>query len=117
MPRFKFIAPGLEVSHDKEAFARQQNFTRLPYEEGTIPAVLLFMASDSTMVLGNRELIFVHPKVGNNHYPIGDGTPIFAGLYSEAVPRSWDDMEEAGFRLLLLFPLNLILIIRLIVRG
>jgi hypothetical protein len=103
LPRFKFIAPGLEVPHDKEAFARQQNFTRLPYEEGTIPAVLLFMASDRTVDF-NRELRSVFTR--DNHCPINDGTPTFAGLYSEAVTRSWDDMEEVGFRLLLPFPLQ-----------
>jgi hypothetical protein len=104
MPSFKFIAPGLEVPNGKEAlFARRQNFTRLHYDEGTIPAVLLFLASGRTVDF-NHELrsTFIREIV----YPISDGTHIFAGLYSEAVTRSGDDMEEAGFRLLLPFPLQ-----------
>lgn len=103
MPNFKFIAPGLEFPQDKEAFARQQNFTRLPYEEGNILAVLLFVVSDKTVDF-NCELRSVFTR--DNHCPVNDGTPIFAGLYFEAVTRSWDDMEEAGFCLLLLFPVQ-----------
>jgi len=38
---FKFIAPGLEVPHDKVAFAKRQKFTNVPRDESNIPPVLL----------------------------------------------------------------------------
>lgn len=105
-PRFKFIAPGLEVPHDKEAFARRQNFTRIPHREGTMPAVLIFAASGRTVDL-NMELqrLFVERHY-NEPSTLNMGTPIFAGLYSEPAVRSRFEPEEAGFRLLLPFALR-----------
>lgn len=105
-PRFKFIAPRLKVPHDKEAFARRQNFTRLPFEEGTIPAVLIFVASGQTIDF-NMELRGLFFKyVYNKDLPISIGAPVFAGLYSEPTSRSYPDTEEVGFRLLLPFTLR-----------
>ncbi|GIK00105.1 hypothetical protein Aspvir_004120 [Aspergillus viridinutans] len=105
-PRFRFIAPGLEVPHDKEAFARRQNFTRLPCEEGTMPAVLIFAASGRTVDFSMelRGLFFQY--VHNEDPPMSIGAPVFAGLYSEPASRSYPDTEEAGFRLLLPFALR-----------
>ena len=98
-PRFKFIAPGLEVPHDKEAFAWHQNFTRIPYHEGTIPAVLIFAAS------GRVQRLFFECHY-NEDLTLDLGTPIFAGLYSAPAVRSSFKPEEAGFRLLLPFALR-----------
>lgn len=103
-PRFKFIAPSLEVPHDKEALARRQKFTNVTYEEGCIPAVLLFAAPDRTVNL-NPEIrgLFFRP---HKNVTMTDGDPVPAGLHSEPVRRDYYDMEEAGFRLLLPFALR-----------
>lgn len=110
-PRFKFIAPGLEVPHDKEAFVRRQNFTRFSYEEGTIPAVLIFAASGRAALgrtinfnLELRGLFFRY--IPEEDLPISIGAPVFTGLYSEPTSRIYPDTEEAGFRLLLPYMLR-----------
>ncbi|KAF3016568.1 hypothetical protein E8E15_000471 [Penicillium rubens] len=103
-PRFKFIAPGLEVPHDKEAFARRQRFTNIPYEEDSIPGVLLFAAPDRLVDLNleiRRLFSTAHDNVSMN-----DNDPVPTGLYSEPVRRRDYDMEEAGFRLVLPFALR-----------
>jgi hypothetical protein len=103
-PRFKFIAPGLEVPHDKDAFARRQSFTRIPYDEGTMPAVLIFTAGQTVEFNMELERLFFE-----RHYEdmaLTTGIPIFTGLYSEPTVRSWFEPEEAGFRLLLPFTLG-----------
>ncbi|KAJ6133733.1 hypothetical protein N7523_000055 [Penicillium sp. IBT 18751x] len=103
-PRFKFIAPGLEVPHDKEAFARRQRFTNIPHEEDSIPGVLLFAAPDRSVDLNleiRRLFSAAHENVSMN-----DNDPVPAGLYSEPVRRGVYDMEEAGFRLVLPFALR-----------
>ncbi|KAJ5561754.1 hypothetical protein N7535_003785 [Penicillium sp. DV-2018c] len=103
-PRFKFIAPGLEVPHDKEAFARRQRFTNLPHEEDSIPGVLLFAAPDRLVDL-NPEIRRLFSIAHHNASMIGND-PVPTGLYSEPVRRSDYDMEEAGFHLVLPFPLQ-----------
>ncbi|KAJ6018172.1 hypothetical protein N7451_001551 [Penicillium sp. IBT 35674x] len=104
-PRFKFIAPGLEVPHDKEAFAARQQFTNMPYEEGSIPAVLLFTAS-RTVNLNTEVRWLFNQAYEDGEISMSDGDPVSAGLYSEPVRRDDYDMEEAGFRLLLPFALR-----------
>jgi hypothetical protein len=50
-PRFEFVAPGLLVPHDREAFALDEAFTTInsSSEDGVvIPPVLLFRATDHT---------------------------------------------------------------------
>ncbi|KAJ6010775.1 hypothetical protein N7451_002187 [Penicillium sp. IBT 35674x] len=105
-PRFKFIAPGLEVPHDKEAFAMRQKFTNIPHEEGPgIPAVLLFAASRTVNL--NTEIRWMFKQAYEENIAMSDGDPVLAGLYSEPMRRDDHDMEEAGFRLLLPFALRL----------
>ncbi|KAJ5277799.1 hypothetical protein N7524_003952 [Penicillium chrysogenum] len=103
-PRFRFIAPGLEVPHDKEAFARRQRFTNIPHEKDSIPGVLLFAAPDRLVDLNleiRRLFSIAHENVSMN-----DNDPVPTGLYSEPVRRGDYDMEEAGFRLVLPFALR-----------
>ncbi|KAF3402834.1 hypothetical protein DPV78_004387 [Talaromyces pinophilus] len=56
-PRFKYIAPYLEVPHDTAAFSARQIFTGLPRspdntsENHYIPAVLIFASADSARTL------------------------------------------------------------------
>jgi hypothetical protein len=104
-PRFKFIAPGLQVPHDKDEFARRQSFTRISFDEGTIPAVLIFAAGQTVDLNMELERLFFFER----HYEdvaLTPGTPIFTGLYSEPTFRSWFEPEEAGFRLVLPFALG-----------
>ncbi|KAJ5893060.1 hypothetical protein N7504_009751 [Penicillium tannophilum] len=105
-PRFNFIAPGLEVPHDKEAFTMRQKFTNIPYPEGSIPAVLLFASSQTVNLNSEIRQMFVHAHE-NEGIPMSDGSPIPTGLYSEPVRRDHHDTEETGFRLLLPFALRL----------
>lgn len=108
-PRFKFIAPGLEVPHDASAFAARQKFTGLPRTAGdstVIPPVLIFASSKYTINF-NEEIEWLFftfgdpiPYTANNRIPVG--------LYSEFVHRgTYDvrrgsrDITEEGFRLLL----------------
>ncbi|KAJ5871208.1 uncharacterized protein N7529_003561 [Penicillium soppii] len=103
-PRFKFIAPGLQVPHDKEDFARLQRFTTLPHEEDCVPAVLLFPTPDRTVNL-NLEIKYLFSQASEN-VTMNEGDPIPTGLYSEPLLRNYHDTEEAGFRLLLPFALR-----------
>lgn len=104
-PRFKYIAPGLEVPHDAAAFAARQKFTGLPRhspESGTIiPPVLIFASKKSTINF-NKEIrwLFFHPY---DPIPYDDRDPIPVGLYSEFAHRGESDLAEEGFRLLLPF--------------
>ncbi|KFY27178.1 hypothetical protein V493_03665, partial [Pseudogymnoascus sp. VKM F-4281 (FW-2241)] len=113
VPRFEFIAPGLLVPHDREAFVASQVFTTLvssPDEYGnsemTVPPVLLFRATDLTANFNcNDRYISLNPfcdpySVSNgNHY-------VPAGLYSESAKRSVIDYAEEGFRLILPFAMR-----------
>lgn len=104
-PRFKFIAPGLEVPHNKEAFAARQQFTSMPYEEGSVPAVLLFAAS-RTVNLNTEIRWLFNQAYEDGEIAMNDGDPVYTGLYSEPTRRDHYDMEETGFRLLLPFALR-----------
>ncbi|CAG7962390.1 unnamed protein product [Penicillium nalgiovense] len=106
-PRFKAIAPGLEVPHDTMAFADRQKFTGVPREQEewgkNIPPVLLFAAADSSRTVSFGEetrWLFLGPS---DDVPFNENDIIPAGLYSESVRRCEYDTEEAGFRLLLPF--------------
>ncbi|KAJ5975131.1 hypothetical protein N7481_008838 [Penicillium waksmanii] len=103
-PRFTFIAPGLEVPHDKEGFIRRQTFTNMgiPLEKDCIPGVLIFAAPDR-LVNVNHE---IHGLFSVAHEDLKLGNPIPTGLYSEPVRRSNYDMEEAGFHIVLPFGLR-----------
>ncbi|KAJ5965609.1 hypothetical protein N7481_012323 [Penicillium waksmanii] len=103
-PRFKFIAPGLEVPHDKEAFAGRQQFTSIYHEEDSIPGVLLFAASNQLVDL-NSEISSIF-SIAHRGTSIDNSDPIPTGLYSEPVRRAAYDTEEAGFRLVLPFALR-----------
>ncbi|CAI7652690.1 unnamed protein product [Penicillium manginii] len=86
-PRFRFVAPGLEVPHDKEAFIRRQTFT-----------------TPDKLVDVNDE---IHSLFSVAHEDLGiEGDSIPIGLYSEPVRRSNFDMEEAGFHIVLPFDLR-----------
>jgi hypothetical protein len=113
-PRFKLIAPGLEVPHDAARFVAQQQFTGLRPshdDEGNeiIPSVLIFAAADKSRIVGfNKEIrrTFVSPNDRETNIPYKDGHPILAGLYSEHIRRGDFDIAEEGFRLLLPFGLR-----------
>jgi hypothetical protein len=102
-PRFKFIAPGLEVPHDKDAFVRRQRFTNILQEEDSIPGVLIF-AAPGRLVDINNEIHFLF-SVAHDNLDI-EGNSIPTGLYSQPVCRSNYDMEEAGFHIVLPFKLR-----------
>ncbi|EEA28855.1 hypothetical protein EYB25_000233 [Talaromyces marneffei] len=108
-PGFKFIAPGLEVPHDAAAFSARQKFTGLPRspddtsEDQYIPAVLIFASADSARTLPfNDELKSLFFRC-DDPVPYREGDPIPVGLYSEPVDRTWGDIAEEGFRLVLPF--------------
>lgn len=103
-PRFKFIAPGLEVPHDKDAFVRRQRFTNIPHEEDSIPGVLVFAAPDRLVDI-NDEIHYLFSTAHDYNLDIED-TSIPTGLYSEPVCRSTYDVEEAGFHIVLPFELR-----------
>lgn len=108
-PRFKAIAPGLEVPHDTAAFIESQKFTGVPrnHESGqNIPPVLLFPSADKNRTLGfNQQLryLFFGRK---DTIPFTNEDQILTGLYSESVCRANLNVEEAGFRLVLPFVLR-----------
>ncbi|KAJ5704069.1 hypothetical protein N7493_011207 [Penicillium malachiteum] len=105
-PRFKFIAPGLEVPHDKEAFAARQQFTKMwPYEQGSLPSVLLFAAS-ATADLNTEIRWLFNGTYEDRQISMSDGDPVSTGMYSEPTHRSHYDTEETGFHLVLPFPLS-----------
>ncbi|KAI2629289.1 hypothetical protein GGS26DRAFT_560121 [Hypomontagnella submonticulosa] len=108
-PRFRMIAPGLEILHDPTAFIANQKFTVMDAssEYGVvIPPVLIFASAERSVVdfdSPNRYVSF-NPFCR----PFQDGVPrgdrsIIAGLYSESVDRFSVDNAEEGFRLLLPF--------------
>ena len=115
VPRFEFIAPGLLVPHDREAFVSSQVFTTVASSDDDedkewpytvmVPPVLLFRATDLTANFDSwdkyRSLSpFCDP------YKVAEGDhSVPAGLYSESVPRSGIDFAEEGFRLILPFSL------------
>ncbi|KAJ6189393.1 hypothetical protein N7519_004301 [Penicillium mononematosum] len=106
-PRFKAIAPGLEVPHDTVAFTARQRFTGVPREQEewgkNIPPVLLFAAVDSSRTVSfGKEIrwLFLGPE---DDVPFNENDLIPVGLYIESVRRCEYDTEEAGFRLLLPF--------------
>lgn len=113
-PRFKHIAPGLEVPHNATKFVAQQQFTALQAarnEEGNeiIPSVLIFAAADKRRTVGfNKEIrrTFVTANDLQTNIPYKDGQPVLAGLYSELIRRGEGDIAEEGFRLLLPFGLR-----------
>ncbi|KAI0200139.1 hypothetical protein F4808DRAFT_429840 [Astrocystis sublimbata] len=108
-PRFKMIAPGLEVPHDPVAFANNQKFTTMNFESkygAVIPPVLIFASAERRVVdldPPDRYTAF-NPfcKAFKDGVPPGDRS-IVAGLYSESVERFAVDVAEEGFRLLLPF--------------
>ncbi|KAJ5295830.1 hypothetical protein PENANT_c001G00105 [Penicillium antarcticum] len=104
-PRFNLIAPGLEVPHDKVAFARRQQFTDVPRDEASIPPILLFAAESALTVNFNKEIRWSFLK-GVDQVTMNESGLIPTGLYSESVCRCHYDEEEAGFRLLLPFALR-----------
>ncbi|CAI7569143.1 unnamed protein product [Penicillium manginii] len=103
-PRFKFIAPGLEVPHDKESFVRRQRFTNIPHEEDSIPGVLIFAAPDRLVDI-NDEIRNLFAVAHDYNLDI-EGNSIPTGLYSEPACRSDYDVEEAGFHIVLPFELR-----------
>ncbi|GLI73656.1 hypothetical protein PoHVEF18_001876 [Penicillium ochrochloron] len=105
-PRFKFIAPGLEVPHDASAFAARQKFTDVPRYldpdwSRVAPPVLIFANTKRTINFNEeiRWLFFKH----RDPIPYTDQDPIPVGLYSEFTHRGEYDVAEEGFRLLLPF--------------
>lgn len=85
---------------------RRQNFTCFTYEEGTIPAVWIFIATDRTVDfnIDLRGIFFTH--FSNQDRPVSIGTPVFCGINSEPTSRSRDNTEEVGFFLVLPFALR-----------
>lgn len=108
-PRFKMIAPGLEIPHDPAAFASNQKFTVMDAhsEYGIIiPPVLLFASAE------RRTVDMDSPNQYTSYNPFCEpfrrGVPrgdhsVIAGLYSESLERCAPDVAEEGFRLLLPF--------------
>ena len=106
-PRFKLIAPGLEVPHDKDAFAARQMFNA-EGQDGVVPSFLLFAsADDSRTVRFNEEIrcLFFRARTRSD-VSCKEGDPVPTGIYSEPVDRGAYDSEETGFRLLLPFALR-----------
>ncbi|KAJ5286594.1 hypothetical protein N7478_002280 [Penicillium angulare] len=111
-PRFNMIAPGLAVSHDKQAFINRQQFTKSPpvssFEGETVAPVLIFASADSSRTVPfNEELrhLFCRTRIWEKT-TFNENDPIYAGLYSEPTERGAHDNEEAGFRLVLPFALR-----------
>ncbi|KAI0115533.1 hypothetical protein GGR51DRAFT_546322 [Nemania sp. FL0031] len=106
-PRFRMIAPGLEVPHDPTAFANNQKFTVMDFssEDGIIiPPVLLFASSErATVDLTPPDRYVSFNPFLHKFRDLRDNGPVIAGLYSESVERSDVDNAEEGFRLLLPF--------------
>ncbi|KFY47772.1 hypothetical protein V495_01811, partial [Pseudogymnoascus sp. VKM F-4514 (FW-929)] len=109
VPRFEFIAPGLLVPHDREAFVSGQVFTTM-YDDSIdwsvmVPPVLLFRATDLTAEFDYvGEYNSLNPF--RDPYKIKKGDYVPAGLYSESVARSAIDVAEEGFRLILPFAMR-----------
>ena len=87
-PRFKRIAPGLEVPHDAAAFASRQVFTRLQSQQDedddrpVVPPVLMFASSDGSTVNfdSDDEYISKNPFPREMHLQPGEHS-VPAGLY------------------------------------
>ncbi|KAF2969309.1 hypothetical protein GQX73_g4254 [Xylaria multiplex] len=106
-PRFRMIAPGLEVPHDSTTFVNNQKFTVMDVssEYGIIiPPVLLFASSEHATVnlAAPSQYVSFNPFLREFQDMQGNG-PAIAGLYSESVERFSVDNAEEGFRLLLPF--------------
>ncbi|KAL7621626.1 hypothetical protein AAE478_008952 [Parahypoxylon ruwenzoriense] len=108
-PRFKAIAPGLDVPHDPQAFAENQRFTVMNarHEYGTvIPPILIFASTERRTVNFDSpsRYVSINPfcRVFADLIPRGDDSTL-AGLYSESVERFSVDNCEEGFRLVLPF--------------
>ncbi|KAI0827519.1 hypothetical protein F5Y06DRAFT_283645 [Hypoxylon sp. FL0890] len=108
-PRFKTIAPGLEVPLDPDVFLANQKFTvmnaRSEYGD-LIPPVLIFASTERRTVNFDSpsRYVSINPfcRIFADLVPRGDeSTP--AGLYSESVERWTVDNSEDGFRLVLPF--------------
>ncbi|KFY70553.1 hypothetical protein V499_09082 [Pseudogymnoascus sp. VKM F-103] len=113
VPRFEFIAPGLLVPHDREAFVSRQVFTTVDTssnddyysDKAIVPPVLLFRATDLTANFDwDNKYRSLNPFCRPYTVAKGDHS-VPAGLYSESVPRSVIDYAEEGFRLILPFSL------------
>ncbi|KAJ5359993.1 hypothetical protein N7517_009184 [Penicillium concentricum] len=74
-PRFKLIAPGLEVPHDKEAFTARQMFNA----EGQgrdVPPFLLFASADDSHTISFNEEIHRLFFGSRNDVPFNEGDPV-----------------------------------------
>ncbi|CAG8363368.1 unnamed protein product [Penicillium salamii] len=104
-PRFKLVAPGLEIPHDKEAFAARQLFNTKG-QGRDVPSLLLFASTDNSRTAGFNEEIHRLFFGSRNQVPFNKGDSIPTGLYSATVNRFAYDSEETGFHLLLPFALR-----------
>ncbi|KAJ5189451.1 hypothetical protein N7491_005782 [Penicillium cf. griseofulvum] len=105
-PRFKLIAPGLEVPQDKEAFTARQMFN-VEGQGRDVPSFLLFASADDSRTIRFNEEIHRLFFGARNDVPFNEGDLIPTGLYSATINRSEYDSEETGFHLLLPFALGL----------
>ncbi|RWA10470.1 hypothetical protein EKO27_g4639 [Xylaria grammica] len=106
-PRFKMIAPGLEIPHDPAVFISNQKFTVMDADSEygvVIPPVLIFASAERLAVDFDRTSRYrgFNPFCRAFELPQGDRS-IISGLYSESVERFDIDNAEEGFRLLLPF--------------
>ncbi|KAJ5827579.1 hypothetical protein N7447_004342 [Penicillium robsamsonii] len=104
-PRFKLVAPGLEVPHDKEAFAACQIFNA----EGRgrdVPSFLLFASADDSRTISFNEETHRLFFGSRNNVPLNEGDPVPTGSYSAALNGFEYDSEEFGFCLLRPFALG-----------
>ncbi|KAI1127280.1 hypothetical protein F5Y10DRAFT_292871 [Nemania abortiva] len=87
-PRFRMIAPGLEVPNDSTAFADNQKFTVMNVSSEDygviIPPVLLFASSERAAVnlAAPSQYVSFNPFLREFHDVRGN-SPVIAGLYSE----------------------------------
>ncbi|KAI2684472.1 hypothetical protein LCP963914a_5204 [Penicillium roqueforti] len=85
-PRFRAIAPGLEVPHDTMAFTARQRFTGVPREQeewgNNIPPVLIFAAADSSHTVGFGEEIRWLFFAPGDEIPFDENDLIPTGLYT-----------------------------------
>ncbi|KAK6820825.1 hypothetical protein PG987_015225 [Apiospora arundinis] len=105
-PRFRYIGPGIMLpSANAAEFAAVQAFTRLPRSPRAVPPVCLFPADtggDTELTESSR-----FHFVGFSSSPPDPSVPTQApaGIYSEPVDRTFNDIAEEGFRLLLPYAL------------
>lgn len=109
-PRFRYIAPGLLVPHDKEAFIAKQLFTSIDTsseDQLYIPPVLIFPAEELQANISDIDRYRSPNPFPMPYHRKGDPRHIIpAGLYSESVYRYDVDGAEEGFRLILPFELG-----------